>query len=60
MARAKDGAAAIEEVEKLGVAKLEHIDVGNLEDLFAMKLTLIADGALVLCVLPQLIFQLTR
>lgn len=60
MARAKDGAAAIEELEKLGVAKLEHIVVGNLEDLFAMELTLIAGGALVLCVLPQLIFQLTR
>lgn len=60
VARANDGAAAIEEVEKLGVAKLEHIVVGNLEDLFAMKLTLIAGGALVLCVLPQLIFQLTR
>lgn len=60
VARAKSGAAAVEEVEKLGVAKLEDIVVGNLEDLFSMKSTLIAGGALVVCVSPQVVFWLTR
>lgn len=60
VARAPNGAAAVEEMEKLGVAKLEDIVVGNLEDLFALKLNLIAAGALVVCVLPQVVYALTR
>lgn len=60
VARAPNGAAAVDELEKLGVAKLEDIVVGNLEDLFSMKLNLIAGGALVLCVLPQIVFAIAR
>lgn len=60
VARAKNGAEAKEELEKLGVAKLEAIVVGSLEDLFAVKLTLIAGGALVVAFMPQAIWWLTR
>ncbi|PZR07412.1 MAG: hypothetical protein DI536_27555 [Archangium gephyra] len=60
VARAPNGEAAVAELEKLGVAKLEDIVIGNLEDLFALKLDLIAGGALVVCVLPQAVFALTR
>lgn len=60
VARAKNGAEATAELEKLGVAKLEDIVVGSLEDLFSTKLTLVAGGALVLSVLPQIIWWATR
>jgi hypothetical protein len=54
VARAKSGSEAAAEVEKLGVAKLEDIVVGQLEDLFSLQLTLITGGALLVCLLPQL------
>lgn len=60
IARAKNGAEAAAEMEKLGVAKLEAIVVGSLEDLFSVKLTLIAGGALVVSFLPQAIWWLSR
>ena len=60
VARAKNGAEAAAEMEKLGVAKLEAIVVGSLEDLFSVKLTLIAGGALVVSFLPQAIWWLSR
>lgn len=60
VARAKNGAEAAGELEKLGVAKLEAIVVGSLADLFSLKLTLIAGGALVLSFAPQAVWWMTR
>lgn len=60
VARAKDRNEAAAELEKLGVAKLEDIVLGTLEDLFAVKLTLVAAGALVLSFAPQAVWWLTR
>ncbi|MDP2272584.1 MAG: hypothetical protein Q8K32_17755 [Archangium sp.] len=60
VARAENGAAAAGELEKLGVAKLEEIVVGNLEDLFALKLTLVAGGALLLSFVPQAIWWIGK
>ena len=59
VARAENGAAAAGELEKLGVAKLEDIMLGNLEDLFALKLTLVAGGALLLSFVPQAIWWIS-
>lgn len=56
LARATTGAAAAAEIETLGLEKLELIVVSSLEDLFSMKLNLIAGAALVVCAVPQLIF----
>lgn len=58
VARAKSGAEAVEELEHLGLQKLEGILVGSLEDLFAVKLNLIAAGAFALCLSPQVAFWL--
>jgi hypothetical protein len=60
VARAKTREEAAAEVEKLGLAKLEHIAVGQLEDLFSLKLTLITGAALLICIAPQLVFWFTR
>ena len=60
VARAKSGEEAKAELEKLGVAKLGAIVVGSLEDLFTVKLTLIAGGALLVAFLPQAIWWVTR
>ena len=60
VARAKTREEAAAEVEKLGLAKLEHIAVGQLEDLFSLKLTLITGGSLLICAAPQIVFWFTR
>lgn len=60
VARAKDRNEAAADLEKLGVAKLEDIVLGTLEDLFAVKLTLVAAGALLLSFAPQAVWWLTR
>lgn len=60
VARAKSGAEAVQEVETLGLQKLEKIVVETLEDLFSMKLTLVSAAALVVCAAPQAIWWLTR
>lgn len=58
VARAKNASEAAAEVEKLGVAKLEAIVVGQLEDLFSLQLTWIAGGSLLVCLVPQLAWLL--
>jgi hypothetical protein len=60
LARAKTGAQAAEEIETLGLQKLELIVVSSLEDLFSMKLNLVAGLAFLACLAPQLVFWLTR
>lgn len=44
----------------MGLAKLEAIVIGSLEDLFSFKLTLIAGGALVVSFAPQVVWWMTR
>ena len=60
VARARNGREAAADLEKLGVAKLEDIVLGTLEDLFSVKLTLVAAGALVLSLAPQAVWWLMR
>jgi hypothetical protein len=60
VARAKTREEAAAEVEKLGLAKLEHIAVGQFEDLFSLKLTLLTGAALLICAAPQIAFWFTR
>ncbi len=60
VARAKSGAEAAAEIEKLGVAKLEDIVIGQLEDLFLLKLTLVTCGAFLVCLLPQVGWWLSK
>ena len=60
VARAKDAETAKAELEQLGVAKLEAIVLGSLEDLFSVKLTLVAAGALLVALGPQVAWWLSR
>lgn len=60
LARAKSGEEARAEVEKLGLAKLEHIVLGQLEDLFSLQLTLVTGAAFLICLAPQAVFWLSR
>ncbi|MFT3711764.1 MAG: hypothetical protein QM817_29345 [Archangium sp.] len=60
LARARTGAEAAEEIEKLGIEKLELIVVSSLEDLFSMKLNLVSGAALLVCIAPQLVWWLTK
>lgn len=60
LARAKDGASAVHELERFGLAKLEQLLVDSLEDLFAVKRTVVLGLAFLVAIAPELVWAVLR